>query len=305
MAFTTASQTLTAGVESGAMTVALEDAFGNLVDANSPLTVSLTTTSAQGAFTPISPLTIPVGADTVSFNYTDTAAGTPALTVASSGLLPATQSETLVAAAADQLAFTSADQILTAGVPSHKMTIELEDAFGNPVGAASGVPVSLTTTSVAGQFIDLHGNVLPYPAPLTIPAGGSTVQFMYADTLAGTPTLTAASVSLASATQNETVLADAASQLAFTTPEQVLTAGAASPTMTVELEDDFGNPVNAASGPLTISLSTTSAKGTFSPAFLLTIPNGADSVSFQYSDTVVRDADAYRGRGWFRVGDAG
>ncbi len=66
---------------------------------------------------------------------------------------------------------------------------------------------------------------------------------MYADTLAGTPTLTAASTGLSSATQNETILADAASQLAFTTPEQVLTAGAAS-TMTVELEDAFGNPVN-------------------------------------------------------------
>ncbi len=269
------------------MTVALEDAFGNLVDANSPLTVSLSTTSSKGSFTPISPLTIPAGADTVSFNYTDAAAGTPTLAVASGGLLPATQSETLLPAAASQLAFTTAEQILTAGVPSHKMTVQLEDAFGNPVGAASGVPLSLTTSSVAGQFIDLHGNVLPYPAPLTISAGESTVQFMYADTVAGAPVLTAASSGLASASQNETILADAASQLAFTTPEQVLTAGAASATMTVELEDAFGNPVNAATGPLTVSVSTTSTKGAFSPVSPLTIPNGADTVSFQYSDTAV------------------
>ena len=71
------------------------------------------------------------------------------------------------------------------------MTIALEDAFGNAAAAVSSVTVSLTTTLAAGQFIDGHGNVLPYPAPLTIPTGGSTVNFQYADTMAGEPLLTA------------------------------------------------------------------------------------------------------------------
>ena len=142
----------------------------------------------------------------------------------------------------------------------------------------------LTTTSDAGQFVTVFGNVLPYPAPLTIPNGASMVQFLYADTLAGVPTLTASAADLVAATQTETIVADAASQLAFTTPEQVLTAGAPSSTMTVALEDAFGNLASSSSA-LSVALTTTSTQGLFTPVSPLTIPAGGSTASFQYTDT--------------------
>ncbi len=55
LAFTTAPQTLTAGVASATITAALEDAFGNRVAATSALTVTLSTTSSSGTFTPAHP----------------------------------------------------------------------------------------------------------------------------------------------------------------------------------------------------------------------------------------------------------
>ena len=276
LVFTTAPQSLTAGTASGTITVALEDALGNPVAANSALTIRLTTTSGKGTFAPASPLTIAAGADTVSFDYSDTVAGTPTIAATASGLASATQQETVNPAAASQLAFTTAPQTLTAGVASGTITVALEDAFGNPLNAGSALTVSLTTTSGHGAFVPA--------SPLTIPAGAGTASFQYKDTSTGAPTLTAAAGALAAATQQETVNPAAASQLAFTTAPQTLTAGLASGTITLAMEDAFDNPVTAGRA-LTVSLSTTSGTGQFLPVSPLTIPAGAGSVSFQFSDS--------------------
>ena len=377
--FSTAPQTLTAGIASGAITVALEDAYGNPALATSNLPVGLATTSGKGMFTPLSPLTIAAETSTASFQYTDTAAGTPTLTITAGSFAAINQQETVNPAAASQLAFTAGPQTLTAGVASGTITAALEDAFGNPIEASNAITVNLATTSSKGTFTP--------PSPLTIAAGAGSVSFQYEDTAVGTPTLTVAASGLASATQPETVNPAAASQLSFTTAPQTLTAGVASGTITVALEDAFGNPVAASSafdrdpkhvvgqghvqsrvaadhrrggqhrqlrvqghvvgnadthrggwqpsighaagdgqpgrgqptgvydraadpdggdrggndglsrwrtpsetrsaqaGPLTVTLGTTSGKGTFIPASPLTIPAGASTVSFQYKDT--------------------
>ena len=75
-----------------------------------------------------------------------------------------------------------------------------------------------------------------------------------------------------------------ASQLGFTTLPQTMTAGLASGTITVTLEDSFGNAVTA-SGPVTVALGTTSATGVFNPLSPVTIPQGSNHVSFAYTDT--------------------
>ena len=231
------------------------------------------------------PVTIVAGASTVSFQYADTTAGMPAITAMATGVASSTQRETVIAGAASQLDFLTDQQVLTAGFPSQTMTVELDDAFGNPVDASNNLAVTLTTTSAAGQFVNLNGNVLPYPGPVTIVAGGSTVSFQYADTMTGMPTLMAAAAGFLPATQQETVVAAAASQLTFITASQTLTAGTPSQTMTVGLEDAFGNPA-AAAGAVTVSLNTTSANGTFAPLSPLTIHSGDDTASFHYTDTL-------------------
>src|SRR5438034_1288015 len=98
-----------------------------------------------------SPLTIANGSSSVSFTYTDTQAGTPTLTAASTApttITSATQVETVNAAAASKLVFTTGAQTLTAGVTSAaNMTVQRQDAFGNPViGAALTLNLSSDST---------------------------------------------------------------------------------------------------------------------------------------------------------------
>ena len=80
---------------------------------------------------------------------------------------------------------------------------------------------------------------------VTIPAGSSTANFTYQDTTAGTPTVTAAAAGLTSATQQETITALPASQLMFTTVAQTISAGSTTGTITVQMDDTYGNPVAA------------------------------------------------------------
>ncbi len=102
LVFTTAPQTFIAGQASGLITVLLEDGHGNVVQAGSAgLTLSLSTTSSQGAFlnsggNPLaSPsITIGPGFSTASFEYTDGSVGTPTVTVAATGF-SVTQQETV------------------------------------------------------------------------------------------------------------------------------------------------------------------------------------------------------------------
>jgi hypothetical protein len=102
-----------------------------------------------------------------------------------------------------QVAFLSAPQTLTAGDQSALITIQLEDAGGNPATSGSNITFALITTSTAGSFLDSGGNALAGNS-LTIPAGSSNVGFEYLDSNGGDPTLTAAGGGF-SATQQETV----------------------------------------------------------------------------------------------------
>jgi hypothetical protein len=107
----------------------------------------------------------------------------------------------------------------------------------------------------------------------------------------GSPyTLTAASPGLTSATATTTIAHGAASQLAFTTSPQTFergsTAGSTgSGTITVQVQDPFGNPVPAPSGGYPVTLSSSAGTGSFAPVSPLTIAAGTSSASFTYHDT--------------------
>ncbi len=109
-------------------------------------------------------------------------------------------------AAASKLVFTTAAQTFTAGVTSGTISVQLDDASGNPVLAGSGgQTVNLTSTSAVGLFRNTADTATI--TTVMIPARTSTVSFKYKDTLAGTPTVTASATGLTSATQQETVSA--------------------------------------------------------------------------------------------------
>src|SRR5262249_5286955 len=100
--FTTAAQTIEAGVTSNTMTVQLQDQFGNAVTAGpggQPVNLSGTSGTVvfrtTGDSATIPSLTIASGSNSASFKYRDTTPGTPTLTASATGLTSATQIETI------------------------------------------------------------------------------------------------------------------------------------------------------------------------------------------------------------------
>ncbi|MBI3358313.1 MAG: autotransporter-associated beta strand repeat-containing protein [Nitrospirae bacterium] len=189
--------------------------------------------------------------------------------------------------APSKLAFTTSPMTATAGVATGTITVQLQNSSGGPVNAGTGgQPVFLTTTST--------GSVTFTPsASLTISAGSSSVNFTYTDTKSGSFTLTASDASpadgangLADASQSVTINAAAATKLVVTTAPQTTTAGIATATTTVQLQDQFNNPVNAGVGGQAVFLTTTSVGTiTFTPSASPTIANGQSSINFTYTDT--------------------
>ena len=142
---------------------------------------------------------------------------------------------------AAQLGIISTPQTLTAGTSSGPMTVQLQDAYGNPVVAGTtGQIVSLTASSSGGSFQDANGVTT---TTVTIAAGSSTATFKYRDTVAGSPVITAHAPPLGSGNQTETVVADITAQYRVTAPPTATRTMAV--TVTVTAEDKYGNTTPA------------------------------------------------------------
>ena len=214
VAITSASLSLTTGTL-GAVTVQLEDAYGNTgATSTTTQTIKLSTTSAGGTFyagssggAAITSVAIAAGSSSITFYYGDTKAGTPTITATDSALSSApTQKETIAVGAASQVTITSAALSFPAGGRGGPATVQLEDAYGN-TGATSTTTqtIGLTTTSTAGAFY-LGSSGGSAVTSVTIAAGASSTTFYYGDTQAGTPTITASDTAFSSSSnQQETV----------------------------------------------------------------------------------------------------
>jgi hypothetical protein len=183
---------------------------------------------------------------------------------------------------ASKLVFTTSPVTVTAGVASGNITVQRQDAGGNPITAESSTRTVTLTSSSSGT------KTFTPSSSLTIANGSSSASFTYTDTQTGTPTLTAASTSpgtITPATQLETVTPAAASKLVFTTSPVTVAAGVASGNLTVQRQDQYGNP-NTTDATRAVTLtSTSSGTKTFSPASPLSINSGSSSASFTYTDT--------------------
>jgi hypothetical protein len=214
LVFTTSPVTVTAGSCSTVITAQSQDSNGNPSDPASTETLALSTSGSGGSFysnstctTSITSVSIPTSANTASFYWKDTTAGSPVITASGTGAFSSapTQAETVKAAAASKLVFTTSPVTVTAGVASGTITVQRQDQYGNANTTDATRTVTLSSSST--------GTVTFTPASLSIASGSSSASFTYTDTKAGTPTITAASTSpttITSASQQETVNAAAA-----------------------------------------------------------------------------------------------
>ncbi|MHB8516079.1 MAG: NHL domain-containing protein [Dehalococcoidia bacterium] len=299
LAFITAPQTgvasSTAGL--GAITVQIQDALGNPLNATAATAVTLSSASGTGVFSATlngpatSAVTVAAGQNSASFYYGDTRAGAQAISAGASGYASATQVETIVAGPATRLAIVTPPRAGAASGTANlgPIAAQLQDAFGNPAGAAAATTLNLGSTSSAAVFASAQNGAPATSA--TIPAGQSTASFYYGDQVAGTPTVTVSSGGLAPATQQETVTAAAAARLAIIGPA---VSGPASNTanlgpIAAQVQDQLGNPVSVATATV-LALATNSGVGVFAAQpngaaiTSVTVAAGQSTASFYYGD---------------------
>jgi len=169
----------------------------------------------------------------------------------------------VVAAGATRLVYTAgASQSITTSTVSSVITVQLEDANGNPVTATSSVTVNLATTATTtGTFWSNSGGTTKITS-ITIPSGSSSGSFYYSDTAAGTPTITASSTGLTSATTTFTISAD--KLVFYEGASQTLYTGQTSTAIEIAQETPTGGDDYNILSTTTITITTTSPTGEFS-----------------------------------------
>ncbi len=241
--------------------VAVEDAFGNLVTSSAaPVNLAIATNPGGGALTcATDPLNASGGVATFSCSINKVGTGYT-LTASSSGLTSATTGAfTITPALPSKFVITStavsgaASSTATLG----PITVQEQDAFGNPTTSAETVNLA-SGSSGTKEFSATSGGTAI--TSVTIPSGSSSATFYYGDTKAGTPTITA-SGSLTSATQAVTVTAGTGTQLVVTSQPPASTPAGTSFTTSVAVEDAFGNLVTSSAAPVNLAIATNPGGG--------------------------------------------
>ena len=262
------SATATAGVAFTTQpAVYVEDQFGN-VATNDSSTVTAALATGTGPLQGTATATPSLGVATFN-NLADNLAESIKLKYTDGVLTPATNTTTIVvgAAAASKLVITSTAVTNTAGVASSNITVQRQDAFGNPNTTDAARTVTLASTST--------GTVTFTPASVTIATGLSSTNFTYTDTQAGTPTITAASTSpstITSATQVETVKPAAVDHFVISAISSPQTAGTAITGITLTAQDVYNN--TATNFTTTVAYSGTAGITGTSAAFTLGVLSG-------------------------------
>jgi trimeric autotransporter adhesin len=288
------------------LVVAVEGSNGGIVTSDlSPVTLAVTTGPSGTTLTNTCSGIEYDGVVTFN-NCALTQAGTgysiTASEVTPSGVQNLTPSTTgtfnVVAASPAQFAFTSApvSGVAAASALLGPITVQEQDAYGNPTTAAETVNL---TSSSTGSFIFSTSSGGAAVGSISIPAGSSSASFYYGDTMSGSPVLTA-SGALTSDTQAETITAGPATQVSITpNPAAVATSNTTNVALGLQLEDQFGNNTTS-SGTTTLALSSPSTTDFFSAyngvsatlgnTINATFFNGAGTTTVYYGDELVETA---------------
>jgi hypothetical protein len=146
------------------------------------------------------------------------------------------------------LSFGTPPQTVPAGTPTAAMRLNLLSSSGQPTTSPLPLIVTLSSNSPAGTFSTSPSGPWSPTLTLTIaPGAGTSSDFYYLDTRAGSSLLTAAAEGATSGTQTVTVLPGPVVSLAVTPKSAALRVRGTVP-LTAAGRDSFGNsvPVNAA-----------------------------------------------------------
>jgi hypothetical protein len=180
-----------------------------------------------------------VGADTISAENGTTRWGTAALTV--QGGTPAQ-----VAIVANGTSPT------VSSVTSTTLTLQLEDAFGNPC-ASTGTTTLTLSDSNGGFFAGSNGAAGTSTLSVNFASGAETATAFYGNTNAGTDTITAKSGTTAWGSTTVTPVAGPATSVQVNVSPSPGTSKTTNTTVTMQLVDQYGNAVAKSGVSLTLS----------------------------------------------------
>ena len=271
----------TAGQALGALTVAVTDAFGNVLTGNTS-TVTIAVASGPGGLASGSTTSVAAASGVATFsNLVFDTSGSYTLTVSDSGLTGATTGAISVSpAAASQLVLKQTPTTGTAGQAlSPSITAAVEDAFGNVVTSNTS---NVTIAVASGPGGLTSGSTTVAQAA----SGVATFSNLVLDT-AGTYTFKVTDGSLTAATSGNIVVGTAASsKLVFQQTPTTGTAGQAlSPSITVAVEDTFGNVLTGNTSTVTIAVASGPGGFTSGSTTSVAVTNGVATFSNLVLDT--------------------
>jgi len=165
------------------------------------------------------------------------------------------------------------------------VTVTVANAGGATL-AISGSPATPTTTNITVTVSGSGGGGGGARSTVTwsgirVRAANGTLPSSGNITKSGTATITGNPANFGTLTK----IAGAINKLAFSSTPVTVKAGATSSSITVQRQDQFGNPVTAESTRTVTLASDSIGSVTFVPASPLSITNGSSTASFTYRDT--------------------
>ncbi len=291
LAITTPARTAGQNLSTDLITVQRRDVDGNATSIEDAITIGLASDSPTGTFrdsadgATITSVTIPSGQSSASFRYRDSTPGTPTVTVSSTGLTSASQTQTILGVAT-HLVITTPPRTATASTSNSAatdlITVERRDANGLPTSWQGTITVNLASNSLGTFAFRNAGNTGGNITSVQIASGQSSASFRYRDNRAGTPLITASSTGLTSASQNVTITAAAATGIsAFSGAGQEAIVGTNFDfPLVAQVTDQFNNPVSGVSVTFSAPTNPSLASASLDPTTpVVTGPNGRAQVS--------------------------
>ena len=277
-----------------AVTLSLQDQYGNTVSPTSSITLALSSTGSgyfaatSASAGPLASVTLPAGGSGTAIVYFgDQTAETASLSAAGSGYSGSTF-VAVSAASPSKVVMTAGTSTYASSSSNLPISVQLEDQYGNVVTPSAFKQLTLSSTG-SGYFTSTNGGS-SHITSTSIAANTSSTTVYFGDAVAQSPTITVSGAGLSSATATISVTNAPPSALTVVAATSSFTAtNQGTDQTTLTLVDSSGNPVNAPAN-LTLNLSN-SGQGFFTtlgaPTVKITtiqLASGKSSVAVLFGD---------------------
>ena len=297
LAFPQSPLTVVAGVCTP-VTLQAQDIHGNAspVSGNQGVTLAanpsagFTLYSNSGCSTTTTSVTILSTQSSATFYVTGTVTGSVTVSATRGGFTTGNLVTTVEPGPANRIGFSTTAQTVEVGACSGLTTVQVRDAFSNATPVAANTDITLTGSTANITFY-ANANCTGPVTFVTVPAGQSSASFYFKDTVVENVTITAASGSLISGAQQQTITPLQPTALAFITAVQSVQANSCSGIVRVEAQA-LGAPTTVSSNTLVSLTANPSAGFTFytnasctGAVTEVTIQTGQSNVAFYFKAT--------------------